>query len=83
MYEKHAAFASQGGGLPYALCHTRHSFDKRTRGPVSPVRWTVSCMSKKNVLRTLLQVMLYDDGEGDCITPEHVFDVLEADLKVR
>ena len=29
-----------------------------------------------------LQVMLYDDGEGDCITPEHVFDVLEEDLKV-
>ncbi|GIL45423.1 hypothetical protein Vafri_2669 [Volvox africanus] len=29
-----------------------------------------------------MQVMLYDDGEGDCITPEHVFDVLEEDLKV-
>lgn len=32
--------------------------------------------------RRLLQVMLYDDDEGDCITPEHVFDVLEEDLKV-
>ncbi len=26
--------------------------------------------------------MLYGDDEGDCITPEHVFDVLEEDLKV-
>lgn len=29
-----------------------------------------------------LQVMLYDDGQGDCITPEHVFDLLEEDLEV-
>ena len=26
--------------------------------------------------------MLYDDDEGDCITPEHVFELLEEDLKV-
>ncbi len=26
--------------------------------------------------------MLYDDGQGDCITPEHVFDLLEEDLEV-
>jgi hypothetical protein len=30
----------------------------------------------------LLQVMLYDDEEGDCITPEDVWDVLEEDLAV-
>ncbi len=28
------------------------------------------------------QVMLYDDDQGDCITPEHVFETLEEDLKV-
>ncbi|GAX79029.1 hypothetical protein CEUSTIGMA_g6469.t1 [Chlamydomonas eustigma] len=27
------------------------------------------------------KVMLYDDAEGDCITPEHVFDVLEEDIE--
>ena len=29
------------------------------------------------------KVMLYDDDEGSCITPEHVFEVLEEDLEVR
>jgi hypothetical protein len=29
------------------------------------------------------KVMLYDDAEGDCITPEHVFEVLEEDIEVR
>jgi hypothetical protein len=27
-----------------------------------------------------LQVMLYDDEQGDCITPEDVFEQLEDDL---
>jgi len=30
----------------------------------------------------LLQVMLYDDEQGDCITPEDVFERLEDDLLV-
>lgn len=29
-----------------------------------------------------LQVMLYDDEQGDCITPEDVFERLEEDLEV-
>ena len=35
---------------------------------------------KRDELR--FKVMLYDDDQGDCITPEHVFDVLEEDLEV-
>ena len=30
----------------------------------------------------LYQVMLYDDEQGDCITPEDVFERLEEDLEV-
>eukprot|EP00878_Enallax_costatus_P046502 GHUV01056560.1.p1 GENE.GHUV01056560.1~~GHUV01056560.1.p1 ORF type:complete len:121 (-),score=21.40 GHUV01056560.1:137-499(-) len=29
-----------------------------------------------------LQVMLYDDEQGDCIIPEEVFERLEADLEI-
>ena len=27
--------------------------------------------------------MLYDDDQGACITPEHVFETLEDDLEVK
>ena len=34
------------------------------------------------VTASVFKVMLYDDEEGDCITPEDVWDVLEEDLAV-
>ncbi|GLI64199.1 hypothetical protein VaNZ11_007381 [Volvox africanus] len=71
------------GNIRQLVCPTCHAVEPLSRHNINVMRaqQPVPCAScGQDQLR--FKVMLYDDGEGDCITPEHVFDVLEEDLKV-
>ncbi|EFJ51650.1 hypothetical protein VOLCADRAFT_116301 [Volvox carteri f. nagariensis] len=70
------------GNIRQLVCPTCHAVEPLSRHNISLMRaqQPVPCSAcGQDQLR--FKVMLYDDDEGDCITPEHVFDVLEEDLK--
>ncbi|WIA33871.1 hypothetical protein OEZ86_006973 [Tetradesmus obliquus] len=71
------------GNISYVVCPSCHATE-RLSGPVmatmkaaQPLACTACGQDEMR-----FKVMLYDDEEGDCITPEDVFERLEDDLAV-
>eukprot|EP00882_Tetradesmus_deserticola_P012542 GHRQ01013295.1.p1 GENE.GHRQ01013295.1~~GHRQ01013295.1.p1 ORF type:complete len:274 (+),score=102.11 GHRQ01013295.1:252-1073(+) len=69
------------GNISYVVCPSCHAVE-RLSGPVMSTMKAcqpVACSScHEDEMR--FKVMLYDDEQGDCITPEDVFEQLEDDL---
>ena len=65
------------------VCPKCHAVEPLSRTNISAMRakQAVRCPAcSAEDLR--FKIMLYDDDEGSCVTPEHVFETLEEDLEV-
>ncbi|GFH12855.1 deacetylase sirtuin-type domain-containing protein, partial [Haematococcus lacustris] len=71
------------GNIRQLVCPACFSVEPLTRQAINTMKEqkAIQCPScAADELR--FKVMLYDDDQGDCITPEHVFETLEEDLQV-